>query len=116
MEKDREIAKLVNVLQRIARGAGFAQWTKAQPEAVKFCVSQYNKVLARLVELEPAIATLFAPLAEEASPQIARMAAHDLAAYFEDEVPRPERGFHLHRRCGGPRLFVAGAPFKNRHC
>lgn len=116
MEKDREIAKLVNVLHRIARAAGFVAWTRAQPDAIKFCVGQHNKILARLIELEPTITTLFGPLPEEASPQIVRMAAHDLAAYFEDEVPRPEREHRRQGRCGGPRVFVATAPFGHRHC
>lgn len=118
MEKDREIAKLLNVLHRIGRAAGFAAWTKAKPDALEFCVGQYNKVLARLMELEPTIASLFGSLPEDASPQIVRMAAHDLAAYFEDDVPHPERGFRRHRgrRCGGPGVFVAYAPFGTKHC
>ena len=117
MEKDREIAKLVNVLHRIARAGGFAAWTGAKPDAIKFCVGQHNKVLARLIELEPTITTLFGPLPEEASPQIVRMAAHDLAAYFEDEAPQPERwSRRRHGRCGGPRVFVAAAPFGHKHC
>lgn len=116
MEKDREIAKLLNVLHRIARAAGFATWTKAKPDAIKFCVGQYNKVLARLIELEPTITTLFGPLPEEASPQIVRMAAHDLSAYFEDDVPQPEHEHRGFRRCGGPRVFAASAPFRTGHC
>lgn len=83
-ESDREIAKLVNVLRRIARAATHAAWTR-NAEAAKFCVTQYNKVLARVREIEPAVATLFTPLAETASPEVTRIAAHELAAYFDDE-------------------------------
>ena len=51
MERDREIAKLINVLRRIARAASYAAWTR-DVDAARFCVLQYNKVLARLSELE----------------------------------------------------------------
>ena len=59
MERDREIRKLLNVLRRIVRGANFVSWKQAEPDAARFCVSQYNKVLGRLVELEPAAAPVF---------------------------------------------------------
>jgi hypothetical protein len=87
---ERETVKLINVLRRIARGAGYAAWAKSEPDAVRFCVTQYNKVLARLVHLEPNIKTLFTPLTEGASADIVRIAARELAAYFEDEAPEPE--------------------------
>ena len=86
---EREIVKLINVLRRIARAAGYAAWVKREPEAARFCVTQYNKVLARLSELEPNLKTLFTPLAEDASPEVVRMGAREVAAYFEDEVPEP---------------------------
>jgi len=35
---ENEQAKLINVLRRIARAAGYAAWVKAQPDAAKFCV------------------------------------------------------------------------------
>jgi len=107
MERDREIVKLVNVLRRIARAANYAVRCNTQPDAARFCVSQYNKVLARLTELEPAIAPLFTALAEETSPEIIRMATIELAAFFEDESEseRPRRARH----CGGRRAWVGWA-------
>jgi hypothetical protein len=84
MENER--VKLLNVLRRIARAAGYAAWVKREPDAARFCVSQYNKVLARLTELEPNLSGLFTPLADETSPEVARMAARELGAYFEDEA------------------------------
>ena len=60
---EKETVKLLNVLRRIARAAGYAAWVKSDPEAARFCVSQYNKVLARLTELESALKPLFTPLA-----------------------------------------------------
>ena len=49
MERDKEIAKLVNVLYRIARGANYVAMTGGvDPQAARFCVAQYNGVLGRL--------------------------------------------------------------------
>jgi hypothetical protein len=108
MERDQEIRKLVNVLRRIVRAANYVSWRQAEPDAARFCVSQYNKVLERLVELEPAAAGLFTTLPEAASPEVTRMAAYELAAYFEDEAAT-ERGHRRARHCGGRRVRVGWA-------
>ena len=108
MERDREIRKLVNVLRRIVRAANYASWRQAEPDAARFCVSQYNKVLARLIEVEPAAAPLFTSLPEAASPEVTRMAAYELAAYFEDEAAS-EKGYRGVRHCGGRRVRVGWA-------
>ena len=86
---EKETVKLLNVLRRIARTAGYTAWVKSEPDAVRFCVSQYNKVLARLTELESSLRPLFTPLAEDASPEVTRIAARELLAYFEagEEFP-----------------------------
>lgn len=84
---EQETVKLLNVLRRIARAAGYTAWAKSDPEAARFCVSQYNKVLARLTELEPALKPLFTTLAEGASPEVTRIAARELLAYFEADEP-----------------------------
>jgi hypothetical protein len=113
---EKETVKLLNVLRRIARAAGYAGWTRAAADATQFCASQYNRVLARLSELEPAISPLFTPLNESASPEVIRIAARELLAYFEaDEpefvpcVPRVPRSFNP--RCGSRRAHVRWAPF-----
>ena len=87
MEKEK--MKLISVLRRVARSAGYAAWVGREPEAARFCVSQYNKVLARLSEIEPNLKSLFPPLAEDTSPEVVRIAARELAAYFEDESLEP---------------------------
>ena len=109
MERDKEIAKLVNVLRRIARAATHAAWSR-DPDAARFCALQYNKLLARLSELEPAVRALFTALPENASPDVVRIAAHELAAYFKDEAPRVAAfGIGVTRRgCGGRRRAWAG--------
>jgi hypothetical protein len=104
MERDREIAKLVNVLQRIARAARHAAWSR-DPEAARFCVIQYNKVRARMIELEPAIAQLFGVLSDGASADVARIAAQELAAYFEDEAASHVGAGTRAYRCGERRTW-----------
>ena len=84
---ERETVKLLNVMRRIARAAGYAAWTKAGPDATQFCVAQYNRVLARLNELEPTIKPLFTPLADSASAEVIRIAAREVLAYFEIDEP-----------------------------
>jgi hypothetical protein len=101
MERDTEIKKLTNVLHRIARSAGYAAWNNSAQDTAVFCVKQYNAVLARLTELEPQVTYAFAPLAEAASPQVIRIAARELGAYFEDEdAPTEERRGHHRAGCG----------------
>ena len=98
---EQQTVKLLNVLRRIARAAGYAAWNKSGPDATQFCVAQYNRVLARLSELEPAAKPLFAPLSESASAEVIRIAARELLAYFEadepDFVPPLGRGFYFGR-------------------
>ena len=100
---ESEIVKLINVLRRIARAAGYAAWVKPEPEASRFCVTQYNKVLKRLGEIEPSVAALFAPLTEDAAPEVVRIAARELAAYFEDEAPELH-GFQFAFGCSPRRM------------
>jgi hypothetical protein len=86
MEREKELTKLINVLRRAARVALQSQWTEANSDAAKFCVEQYNRVLARLKELDPTVSTLFEPLAAGSSLAVVAMACRQLAAYYEDEV------------------------------
>jgi hypothetical protein len=105
MERDREISKLVNVLQSIARALQYVAWNNAPEDATTFCVAQYNRVLSRLREIEPAISELFTELPANAPAQVVRIATHELAAYFEDEAASPRR--HRRRRhCRGVHVGV----------
>ena len=90
---EQETVKLLNVLRRIARAAGYAAWTKPGPDATEFCVAQYNRVLSRLSDLEPSVKPLFTPLSDSASPEVIRMAARELLAYFEADEPESIRAF-----------------------
>ena len=87
MERERELFKLINVLRRISRMSLQSEWTGGKEDAAAFCTEQYNRVLARLSELEPAVKPLFTPLSESTSPEVTRMAARELLAYFEADEP-----------------------------
>jgi hypothetical protein len=110
---EKETIKLLNVMRRIPRAAGYAAWTRAGTDATQFCVAQYNRILARLSELEPAIKPLFAPLNDSASPEVIRIAARELLAYFEADEPEyvtlaPRFG---RSGCAPRRGHVRWAPF-----
>lgn len=113
MEREQEIKKLTSVLHRIARSASYAAWNNAAQDAARFCVKQYNAVLERLTELEPQVAYAFTQLPEAASPQITRIAARELGAYFEGETETSEaRGHRQHRAgCGSARRRHGWAAF-----
>jgi hypothetical protein len=86
MEREKEITKLVNVLRRTSSMAIQSEWTGGKEDASVFCVEQYNRVLARLKEIDPNVGTVFQPLPAGSSHKVAAMACRQLAAYFEDEV------------------------------
>jgi hypothetical protein len=88
MEREKEIAKLVNVLRRTSRMALQSEWTGGSQDVATFCVDQYNRVLARLKEIDPTVGSVFDPLAAGSSLTVAAMACRQLAAYYEDEVGR----------------------------
>jgi hypothetical protein len=92
MEREKELAKLVNVLRRTSRMALHSEWTGSSQDAARFCVEQYNRVLARLREIDPDVAKLFDALPVESSLTVAAMACRQLAAYYEDEVGRAAWG------------------------
>lgn len=86
MEREKEIAKLVNVLRRTSRMALQSEWTGGAQDVAAFCIDQYNRVLTRLKEIDPGVGSVFDPLAAGSSLTVAAMACRQLAAYYEDEV------------------------------
>lgn len=114
MERDQELKKLTNVLRRIARAAHYAASSRAEPDAARFCAAQYNRVLKRVTELEPAVAAVFTPLPEAAAPEVIAMASRELTAFFEDDA---ERGGEEPRRRPRARVVVLGGHrFGRRAC
>ena len=92
MEREKELIKLINVLRRTSRMALQSEWTGGKEDAAAFCVDQYNRVLVRLKEIDPALGTIFEPLAAGSSLTVVAMASRQLAAYYEDELG-PAKGF-----------------------
>ncbi|HKG45571.1 MAG TPA: hypothetical protein VKB02_02515 [Pyrinomonadaceae bacterium] len=93
MERDKELFKLLNVLRRTARMALQSEWTGGGKEdAAVFCTDQYNRVLARLKEMDPGLGSIFEPLPAGSSLTVVAMASRQLYAYYEDELG-PAKGF-----------------------
>jgi hypothetical protein len=92
MEREKELVKLINVLRRTGRMALQSEWTGGKEDAAAFCTDQYNRVLARLKEIDPGVSVVFEPLPAGSSLTVVAMACRQLAAYYEDEVGSP-RGF-----------------------
>ncbi|MEZ5426810.1 MAG: hypothetical protein R2747_11125 [Pyrinomonadaceae bacterium] len=100
MEKETELKKLINVLRRTSRMAMHTEWTGGQEDTAPFCVEQYNRVLARLKELDETVGAIFSPLPEGSSLTVTAMACRQLCAYFEDEVGRHGWGWR------GPKAYA----------
>ena len=92
MEREKELIKLINVLRRTSRMALQSEWTGGGQDAAAYCTDQYNRVLSRLKEIDPNVATVFDALPAGSSLTVVAMASRQLAAYYEDELG-PTRGF-----------------------
>ena len=92
MEREKELVKLINVLRRTSRMALQSEWTGGKEDAAAYCTDQYNRVLARLKELDPGVGAVFEPLPAGSSLTVVAMASRQLAAYYEDELG-PTKGF-----------------------
>jgi len=86
MERERELVKLINVLRRTSRMAMQSEWTGGKEDAAAFCTEQYNRVLARLKEIDTGVGSVFDPLPAGSSLTVVAMASRQLAAYYEDEL------------------------------
>jgi hypothetical protein len=92
MEREKELVKLINVLRRTSRMALQSEWTGGKEDAAAFCTEQYNRVLARLKEMDPGVGVIFEPLPADSSLTVVAMASRQLGAYYEDELGS-SRGF-----------------------
>lgn len=92
MEREKELVKLINVLRRTSRMALQSEWTGGKDDAAAFCTEQYNRVLARLKEIDPNVGVVFESLPASSSLTVVAMASRQLAAYYEDELG-PAKGF-----------------------
>ena len=92
MEREKELLKLINVLRRTSRMALQSEWTGGKEDAAAHCTDQYNRVLARLKEMDPSVGSIFEPLPAGSSLTVVAMASRQLGAYYEDELG-PAKGF-----------------------
>ena len=88
---EKSIKKLVYLLQQVVNDAGLALLQNEEDDARHFCIDQYNKICARLAELDSELAGRFQPLSSRASVGMVRVAARDMAAHLIDYM-------HDHRR------------------
>lgn len=103
MEREQELKKLINVLHRTARSALRIQWMHAGDNEARFAVGQFNRILARLGDLDPSVKAVFEPLPADSSLTTVAMACRQVVSYYEDEVKVEEE----HWRRG----FAAGFKF-----
>jgi hypothetical protein len=106
MEREKELLKLINVLRRTSRMALQSEWTGGKEDAAAYCTEQYNRVLARLKELDPGVSAVFQPLPSGSSLTVVAMASRQLAAYYEDELgPAKGPGARAYGFGVDPRMF-----------
>ena len=105
MEREKELPKLINVLRRTSRMAMQSEWTGSAQDTAAFCAEQYNRVLARLKEIDDSVGKLFEPLPAASSLTVVAMACRQLAAYFEDEVGAQKAGGRAYGFAFDPSMF-----------
>ena len=77
--------RLAAVLHQIAHDAGCALLTQGTGSA-RFCTDQYNRIHARLAELDPDLTAVFGPLPHDADAGQVRIVARALAASIREKV------------------------------
>ena len=115
MERDQELLKLINVLRRTGRMASQAHWTGEDKDAAAFCANKYNRVLARLKELDESVGAVFEPLPADSSLTVTAIACRQLAAYYEDELGAGSGFRGAYGFAFDPRWFARGKESK-RDC
>lgn len=83
-ERQNEIRGLLQILEQTAEIAEDAILTEAYKDAEDRCITQFNKVLKRLTEIDAAPHDLFDALQEDASYSEISIACHHLAAYLSE--------------------------------
>jgi hypothetical protein len=115
MEREKEVGRLVRVLRQIALAERFSVLHNRKENLAEFNARQYNRILARLIELEPSIKDLFIELADDTPSRVIRLAACELAEYFAEDFESRHRGSPF-RRCRKSRFFVGFGPLFDWRC
>ena len=98
---EREAKRLAAVLHQIAYDAGYVLLCRGDPEIVRFCITQYNRVLARLGELNPALTAPFGRLPDDASAGEIRIVARALVAYIREKTRKQRKRARVGGGCIG---------------
>ncbi len=86
MENKKEIRRIFNALEEIAKLAEHASLTGALDKGTQRCVQQYNALLDQLEDLGAIAKGLFPPLSEKATMDEVGVASKQLAAYLQEDV------------------------------
>ena len=106
MDREKEIIKLVHVLQQTARMAFQSEWTgSGGNDAAKLCVDRHNRILARLMSLDPGLSAVFEMLPADSSLTAAAIACRQLASYYEDETGWSSRWKNAYSSACDPKAF-----------
>jgi hypothetical protein len=115
MEREKEIGRLVRVLRQIALAEKFSGLINPTEDLAQFNARQYNRIFARLIELEPSIKELFIELADNTPSRLTRLAARELGEYFAEDF-EPQRRHSPFRRCRKSRFFTGFGPLFDWRC
>lgn len=105
MEREKELLKLINVLRQTARTAMHGELTGDDKGAARFCAEKFNRVLARLKQIDESVSTVFEPLGVDSSLTVTAMACRQLAAYYDDELGPSARFRHAYGLAFDPKTF-----------
>ncbi|MBM3237834.1 hypothetical protein FJZ31_16215 [Candidatus Poribacteria bacterium] len=105
MAQEKEIKRMIRLLESTAKIAQDASMTGMLEQGKKASVRQYNAILDRLKETEEIPDVLFPPLEEDASCDEVGVACKQLVAYLQEEE-EPTKA-----RPGAP--FLSGGPIVN---
>ncbi len=83
-ERQQEIRGLFQILEQTAEIADESLLTENYKDSESRCISQFNKVLQRLIEINAVPKELFDPLQEDASFSEISIACNHLAAYLSE--------------------------------
>ena len=83
---EQELKRLAAVLHQIAHDAGCVLLGPNAADAASFCTAQYNRVHARIAEIDPDLTTLFGALPDESTAGQVRIVARAMAASIKEKI------------------------------
>ena len=83
---EQELTRLAAVLHQIAHDAGCALLGRDPAETARFCRAQYNRIHARIAQLDPTLTTVFGPLPDAATAGQVRIVARALAVSIREKI------------------------------